>query len=98
MTAFERMKARLPDADNDLCECLLEDARDAILAYIGPGAKEIPPVLVGDQVQIALSLYNRIGVEGERSHSEGGVSFTVDDWPAGFERRAAMFRRGVVGR
>ena len=71
MTAIERMKARAPDVGDDLCEALLEDARDMILAYTGRA--ELPPGLMAAQVQLALTLYNRMGIEGETAHSEGDV-------------------------
>lgn len=71
MTPNERMKARAPDIADDLCAALLGDAQDMILAYTGRA--ELPPGLAAAQVQLALALYNRMGIEGETAHGEGGV-------------------------
>ena len=70
-----RLKRRLPDAKDDaLLTDLLEEARAFILAYTG--RDEVPETLGDAQVRIAAILFNRMGMEGEASHGEGGVTRT----------------------
>ena len=94
MTPNERMKARAPDISDDLCAALLGDARDMILAYTG--RTELPPGLVAAQVQLALVLYNRMGIEGETAHSEGGVSRSMEGLPADIRAQLTPYRVAKV--
>mgnify|MGYP001173696049 FL=1 len=74
--ALTQLKARLGEAaaaaDPALLETLLDSARETILGYTNRA--RMPTALVGAQVELALIAYNQTGVEGEASHSEGGVS------------------------
>ena len=90
MTEMERVKARAPDIPDALAAALLEDARDAILAYTE--RTELPAVLTGAQVQLAVVYYNRMGTEGETSHSEGGVSRGMESLPADIEAQIGPYR------
>lgn len=94
MTATERVKARAPDIPDALAEALLEDARDAILAYTE--RTELPAVLVGAQVQLAVVYYNRMGAEGETSHSEGGVSRGMESLPADIEAQIRPYKLRIA--
>lgn len=94
MTPNERMKARAPDIADDLCAALLGDARDMILAYTGRAA--LPPGLAAAQVQLALVLYNRMGIEGETAHSEGGVSRSMEGLPADIKAQLVPWRLAKV--
>lgn len=74
--ALMRLKTRLGEAaaaaDPALLDTLLDDAQETILGYTNRA--RMPTALVGVQVELALIAYNQTGVEGEASHSEGGVS------------------------
>ena len=94
MTAKERMAALLPDVPEATRTALLEDAGDAICAYTRRRA--VPDALTGAQVRLAVILYNRMGTEGETSHSEGGVSRTMEGLPSEIERQMRPYRLAVI--
>ena len=88
---ISRLKLRIPDAQDDaLLEELLDSAEGMILAYTG--REELPERLEGAQVEIAAMLYNRMGMEGEASHSEGSVSRSADSLPEYLRRQMNPFR------
>lgn len=75
-----RLKLRLPDAsDNALLNELLDSAGEMILAYTGRSC--VPETLHGAQIEIAVLLYNRMGMEGESDHAEGSVRRSVESIP-----------------
>lgn len=81
MTELERMKLRTNEADENVLNDCLESAKNAILARRYPFSEwpESLPIQFADlQVRIALDLYNKIGAEGQMSHSENGVSRTYE--------------------
>lgn len=75
------LKRRLSlNADQDaLLSDLLSDAEMYVTAYTGRAA--IPAALDGTVVELAAMQYARLGLQGESSHQEGGVSITVDSLP-----------------
>ena len=88
---LDRLKRRLPDAGNDaLLNDLLADAGAMIQAYTGQNA--VPDVLEGAQLEIAVMLFNRMGMEGEASHAEGSVSRSADSLPEYLRRQLNPFR------
>ena len=88
---LERLKRRIPDGkDEALMNDLLADAQGMILAYTGRDS--VPLVLQGAQVEIAAMLFNRMGMEGESSHSEGSVSRSADSLPEYIRRQLNPFR------
>ena len=95
---LEKLKRRIPDAGNDaLLGDLLDAAEAAILAYTGRTA--LPDALRGAQLELAAVLYNRMGMEGESAHSEGGVSRAVESLPEALRRQLNPYRlaRAVGG-
>lgn len=87
MTA--KLRRRLPDAPEtatELLQDLVTDAVAFVLSYTG--RTELPAQLEGVCVKLAAVEYNRMGMEGETSHSEGSVSRSVDGLPA--DIRAAL--------
>lgn len=90
MTAYERLKARLPGADGNMLEALMDDAEGMILAYTG--RQTLPKALETAQVQLAVVLYNRQGIEGQTGHSEGGVSRTMEAFPEDIRKQIAPHR------
>ena len=80
-----KLKRRLPDAADDaLLEDLLAEAGTFIRAYTRRA--EVPAELEDAQVRIAAILFNRMGMEGESAHSEGGVSRTAELLPEDLRR------------
>lgn len=81
----ERLQRRVPDAPRsgrtlELMEDLIGEAQAFVMSYTG--RCELPDQLDGVVVKIAAVEYNRLGIEGEASHSEGSVSRSVDALPA----------------
>ena len=75
-----KLKRRLPDAADDaLLTDLLSEAGAFIRAYTR--RCEVPEDLEDAQIRIAAILFNRMGMEGENAHSEGGVSRTAEMLP-----------------
>lgn len=85
------LKLRLPDCDNDeLLQSLLDEAGAAILSLTGRA--ELPEQLAFTQVKMAVIAFNRMGIEGQNSHSEGSVSVGVDSYPAAIKSEISAFR------
>lgn len=87
MDVLERLRLRVtdpgqPEPDEDILKECLEEAKDAIMARRYPfraWPNELAEQDVGRQIRIAISIYNRIGDEGEKSHSENGISRVYDE-------------------
>lgn len=81
MEPLDRLKARLlpiVEPDNVLEE-LITSAGEDILLFTN--RTEVPDLLKGMQVDLAMIRYNQRGIEGESSHSEGGVSRSISSLP-----------------
>ena len=82
---IEKLMRRLPDAkDEELLEELLDEAAAFICAYTRRSA--VPEGLQEAQVRVACLLFNRMGMEGETSHNEGGVDRSVEALPEDLRR------------
>jgi len=94
MSALALLKVALPGIGDDqdaLLSELLARAEDYILAYTYRST--LPPALTRTQVSLATLYYNRLGIEGESSHSEGGVSRSIDEVPTSVEGVLLAWRR-----
>ncbi|WP_404989287.1 phage head-tail connector protein [Clostridium culturomicium] len=92
MTQLEKLKIRIPDAEDSLLTLLLEDAEAEILDYTNRDI--LPTKAEGLQRELAITYYNRMGSEGESSRSEGGVSVSYSiDIPENIKNRLNAFRR-----
>ena len=75
-----KLKRRIPGATDDaLLTDLLDEAGAFIRSYTNRSV--IPPDLEPAQIRLAVILYNRMGMEGESSHSEGSVTHIADALP-----------------
>lgn len=78
MTQLERLKIRITENVSDIVlEDLLESAKAVILSRrfpFGEQPAEIESKYKDLQIRIAVEMYNKIGAEGETSHSENGIS------------------------
>ena len=83
MTALERLKVVIPKAadgsQDSLLQIYLDYAGNMIRAY--KRLDQVPEELETAQEQIAAIYFNRQGMEGEQSRSDGGSSVTIDDLP-----------------
>ena len=81
MTQLERLKILIPDEENDgLLQELLNQAEDAIKQR-RRAPKELPleSQYSSLQIEIAVFLYNKLGAEGEKTHSENGVNRSYEN-------------------
>lgn len=82
-TILERLQMRTGEDNTDILEDCIESAKQAILSRRFPYG-EFPTNSDGKtyvesryedlQFRIAMDIYNKIGGEGEMSHSENGIS------------------------
>lgn len=85
MTSIAKLQIRLgidSDQETDLLQELLDSAESAIMARRFPfgydAGTEFPERYRDLQIRIAMDMYNRIGAEGQMSHSENGVQRTYE--------------------
>ena len=92
MTALlGRLKTRLPDVTDDaLLAELLAGAEAYILAVTG--RRRLPPALDEAVLRAAAVMCGRMGMEGEETRTEGGVSRTVQALPEDIERMIRPYR------
>lgn len=79
MTNLERLKLRTGEKDENILFDCLESAKRGILARRFPyheWPKNLPDQYLDLQFRIAMDLYNKIGAEGQISHSENGIART----------------------
>ena len=89
---LEALKLHLPDAQGEdaLLSALLQDAASLICALTWRSC--VPAPLFSAQVRLAVVLYNRMGMEGEREHTEGDVRRAAEDLPEALKREIFAFR------
>ena len=74
---IEEMTNLLGEEDSELYEVYLLQAKSKILNKLYPyGTKvvEVPLNYEQLQIELAITLYNMRGVEGQKSHNENGVN------------------------
>lgn len=102
MSALERLQLRTEEPDTEILKDCLESARSAILARRYPFQEwpvEFPVKYIDLQFRIALDLYNKIGAEGQTSHSENGVSRSYESsWISEQLLQEVVPLVGVVGK
>lgn len=93
MFQLDKLKIQLGINDftqDDELSLLLEDVERDILTYCN--RSELPNALESTQRQIAVIRYNMQGVEGQTSHSEGGVSRSFDELPQSIRNTLNQYR------
>ena len=86
MAVIDRLWMRLGDSaktvDEEVLEELLNSAGAAILSRRFPfgyeAGQEVPAQYEDLQIRIALTMFNKMGAEGEVAHSENGISRTYE--------------------
>ena len=96
MTELEKLRRRLgkTDLEDALLTDLMEDAEGYILAYTG--LTELPESLAGTRLELACVLFNRMGMQGETSHTEGGISVSGEGLPENIRLVLNRYRRARV--
>lgn len=83
MTQLERLNVLIPDEKNEdlLQELLLLNRAESAIKRKRRTPPELPmeSQFADLQIEIAVFLYNKLGSEGEISHSENGVSRTYEN-------------------
>ena len=80
MVAIDKLKVRLGNVDvnDELLKELLDSAATAILSRRFPygyeEGQEVPVQYEDLQIRIALTMFNKMGGEGETAHNENGIS------------------------
>lgn len=69
---------------------ILEDAENDVIVWTN--RKTLPVQLQSVVRQIAVIRYNMQGIEGQSSHSEGGVSRSFNELPASVQNTLVQFR------
>lgn len=94
MTDAEMLKKITGSTDDDLIDLLLQMAEEKVLA-LSNRTKMIYPLkpAVRDWAVIA---YNRMGMEGEASRSEGGISSSFVEVPKDIQEMINKYRLGRV--
>jgi len=85
MALIDRLEIRTGETDEDLLDEILQEAVDTYMDCRFPNTADRPstvePQYEGLVLQMAVDIYNKIGAEGQRSHSENGVSRSYSgDW------------------
>lgn len=99
MNLLQRLKRRLVlegESRDDLLSDLLLEAASYAEAYTG---RDFLPkgLLDGVVVELAAGAYNRLGIEGESSHAEGGVSAAIQGLPEHLRLVLDLYRVAKVG-
>ena len=73
----EKMVKRLGETDSSLYEDYLSIAKRKILDKLYPydsSKDEVPMRYEHLEIELAITLYNELGVEGENRHTENGIT------------------------
>lgn len=95
MTDLEWMKITTESDNEDLLNLLLDDAEESLLAYTN--RTTLPSELTVCKRRWALIAFNRRGMEGETSRSEGGISASFAEIPAELAGIVNRYRLARVG-
>jgi hypothetical protein len=77
---------------DDLLLMYLDDAKYLVLGLIND--KEVPILLNNVLIDLAVIQYNRMGNEGIKSYSEGGISVSFEESiPADLKKQILKFRK-----
>jgi hypothetical protein len=95
MTQLEKLKTMLgidlaDESKDEALQLLLDDVASDLLAWTNRDT--LPIALEPTQRQIAVIRYNMQGVEGQTSHSEGGISRSFEELPESIRSTIAQYR------
>lgn len=86
-----RLRIRIRDeVDDDVLLELLSDAESLVLGYLNRDT--IPEACESAVLRTAVALYNRMGMEGESNHHEGGVVIIAEAMPGDVAKMLAPYR------
>lgn len=95
MTDLEMLKKLTGESDDELLNLLLEMSQEKVLALTNR-TKVIYPLkpAIRDWAVVA---YNRMGMQGETSRSEGGISSSFAEIPKDIADSIKKYRLGRIG-
>jgi len=96
MDTLAKLKIMLDIAIDDISQdgelqLLLDDIQTDLLTWTNRIAFPVP--LESIQRQIAVMRYNKKGVEGQSSHSEGGIGRSFEDLPVSMQAAINQYRK-----
>ena len=94
MTDLEMLKKMTGESDDELLSSLLQMAEAEILSLTN--RSKITAKLKPAVIKWALIAYNRQGMEGEASRSEGGISSSFVEIPKEIQDAIKRYRLGRV--
>jgi hypothetical protein len=97
MQTIDKLKIQLEisdDSKDSILGLLLDDVEIDLLTWTN--RSELPAVLEPSQRQIAVIRYNMLGIEGQTSHSEGGVSRSFEELPGSVRKTISQYRKAKV--
>lgn len=99
MTQLDKLKIQLgiTDASKDnILNLLLDDVGADLLTWCN--RTTLPLGLEPAQRQIAVIRYNMMGIEGQTSHSEGGIGRAFEELPPSVRNTIGQFRLAKAAR
>ena len=94
---LETLKRRLGITGTDKDDLLTDLIAEATAYVCGvTGRVEVPALLEPAVVWMAAAAHNQIGLEGEKSHSEGAVSQSIELMPPHLKNLLNMYRVAKV--
>ena len=92
-----KIQLSIKDGEQDgLLQLLLEDVKSDLLTWTN--RIYLPTSLESIQRQIAVMHYNKQGIEGQASHSEGGISRSFEDLPQSVQNAINQKRLAKLAR
>lgn len=95
MMSLERFKQLTGCRDEALAAILLTEAEQMILSETNRNV--MIKQLENARMSLAITMYNRLGTEGESSRSEGGISSTFEEMPRAVKNAISHYRLARVG-
>lgn len=92
---LSQLRLRLPDAQaapDALLASFLADAAALICALTWRDS--VPDGLQNAQLRLGVIFFNRMGMEGEKEHTEGDIRRAADDLPDALRREIFSYRLG----
>lgn len=95
MNDLDTLQKLTGESDKDLLAVILEGAESECLLYMN--RRKIPKAVKPVVVRLAVVRYNQLGVEGETSRNEAGISSSYTDMPEGVTEILKRYRLARVG-
>ena len=95
MDLLEKFEKLTGEKDDELLELYLQLAEETLLSETRRTVliRQLEPA----KLDLALSMYNHSGMEGEKSRSEGGIAITLSEIPLSVQRAIAKYRLARSG-